>query len=75
MGFGGPNKQGGLENYSTLNKRGGSEVYGSCAAAAEIQNTPISVAGRKCFSEFCHIYIIHYLGNSTKVPSFCRLLA
>ena len=41
---------------------------------AEILNTPIIIAGSKYFLKSCHIYLIHYLGNSTKVPSFCRFL-
>ena len=37
---------------------------------AEIQNFPINVAEREYFSEPCHKYLIHYLGNSTKYQVF-----
>ena len=41
---------------------------------AQIQSFPLNVTGREYFSEPCHKYLIHYLGNSTSMPTFCRFL-
>ena len=63
-----------LENSSMSSKRGGgergSEVWTNCATTSRNTNFPIYFAGSKCFSGSVHIELIHYLGNSSKVPTF-----
>ena len=41
---------------------------------AQIQKSQISITASKYFSEPCHVYLIHYFCNSTKVPTFRRFL-
>ena len=41
---------------------------------AQIQKALIHITACKYFSDSCHIYLIHYLGNSTKVPTSSRFL-
>ena len=83
---GGSEYAGRLENCSRVNKRGRSEYVGrgwKCGLAmkkpAQIHKAPINITGKipksiEYFSESCHIYPIHYLGNPTNVPTFCRFL-
>ena len=52
---------------------GGQKLGVTVQQPAQIQNTPINVAGKKCFSKSWHISLIQYLGNSTKVPSFLQV--
>ena len=41
---------------------------------AQIQKPPINITGSKYFSESRHMYLIQYLGNSTKVSTIPRFL-
>ena len=34
-------------------------------------DTLINVAGRKCFSQSCHIYLIQYLGTGASLWGLC----
>ena len=54
-------KKGRLENSSS---------GGKFEQPARIQRAPISITVSKYFSESCHIYLIQYLGNSTKASTF-----
>ena len=56
------------------NKRGDGKFGLTVQRSAQIQNTPINIAGNRYLWESCHIYFIHYLGNSTKVRAFCKFL-
>ena len=42
--------------------------------SAQIQKASINITASKYFSKSCHLYLIYYLCNSTKVLSFCRFL-
>ena len=68
----GRNKQGGWKIPQDEISGGKSEVWANCATTNTIQKALISITESEYISESCHIYLIHYLGNSAKVLTFCR---
>ena len=70
---GGPNNREGWKVPQDEISGGRLEVWDSCATTTRNRKAPINITATKRFLESCHVYLIHYLANSTKVPTFLQV--